>query len=131
MIEYTWKYEQPKEPPKNASWEQELFGTLYTVCLKACDDLGVKGWNGLPLTKDSCTLVRLEADSATICALEALEQFKLSPGESTFSLCYRVGTLGRFEVWRNLMAPHNYILIIYNGNVAKINIEGLCNRSVT
>jgi len=130
MIEYTWKYEIPKEI-KNAYWEQEVFRTLYTVCVKASTDLGVKGWGGLPITENSCVLVRLEADIATICALESLEQFELSPGENTLSMCYRVGTLGRFEVWRNLQADHNYILISYNGKVARINIEGLCQSSVT
>ena len=129
MFEYTWKYESLK----TESVEQTDIAPLYAVCLKACNDLHVKGWGGEPITDDSCILVRLEADVATIATLEALEQFnfKLSPGENTQSMCYRVGTLGRFEVWRNMIADHNYILISYNGNVAKINIEGLCQSSVT
>lgn len=123
MIEYNWKYEIPANAV-NGAWEQEVFRTLYTVCLKALNDIGFKHeWDGT-------TLIRLEADSATICALESLEQFKLTPGENTLSMCYRVGTIGRFEVWRNLLADHNYILITNNGKVARINIEGLCNSGV-
>ena len=125
MIEYTWKYQIP-ETPKCANWEQELFRTIYTVCLKASQDLGVddNSWS-------NTMLIRLEADSATVCALESLEQFDLSPGENTLSMCYRVGRIGRFEVWRNLQADHNYILITYNGKVARINIEGLCDSRIS
>jgi hypothetical protein len=126
MIEYTWKYETPTTTDATllGKWEQELFRTLYTVCLKASNDIAFKHeWDGT-------TLIRLEADSATVCALESLEQFNLSPGENTLSMCYRVGTLGRFEVWRNQLADHNYILITNNGKVARINIEGLCDSGV-
>lgn len=124
MLEYTWKYEKPQNP-RNGAWEQELFRTIYTVCLKACQELRVNenSWS-------ESMLIRLEADSATVCALETMEQFNLQPGENTLSMCYRVGKLGRFEVWRNLQADNNYILITYNGKVARINIEGLCNSPI-
>ncbi len=126
MIEYIWKYKTPTTTDATllGNWEQELFRTLYTVCLKALNDIAISSeWDGN-------TLIRLEADSATVCALESLEQFNLSPGENTLSMCYRVGTLGRFEVWRNQLADHNYILITNNGKVARIIIEGLCRVTV-
>jgi hypothetical protein len=127
MIEYTWTYRTPNTTDATLlnNWDTEVFRSLYTVCLKALNDMAISSeW-------DSTIPVKLEADSATVCALESLDQFKLSP-DGNPSMCYKVGTIGPlFEVWRNQLAGNNYILLITNnGKVARINIEGLANSGV-
>ena len=106
MIEYTWRRVKDEQG-------REVIRTLYTVCLKACCELG-------QIECDS-RLVRLEADSTTVCMLQSMEQFELGL-EADFPIS-RMGTLGRFEVFRNMRANDNYILITYGGKTARINIE--------
>jgi hypothetical protein len=119
-VEYTWKYEIPQNP-QHVAWEQELYGTLYTYCLKALNDIQ----NLKKCSWSNKDLIRLEADPATVCALQSLEQFILKEWVNNLSECHRVGSLGRFEIWRNFNSTNNYILITYNGNVARINVESL------
>lgn len=110
-LKFTWKYLVPKKP-KNARWEQELFRTIYTVCVKASNELGSK-WNGSAEKREY-----LEADSMTIACLQSMEQFEMGNGPNR-----SIGTLGRFNVFRNLEALDNYIYITgANGN-ARIELD--------
>lgn len=106
MIEFTWKNTKDE-------LGREIIGTLYTVCLKACSELG-------QIECDN-RLVRLEADPATICMLQSMEQFEM--GLLADFPISRVGTLGRFELFRNMRAIDNYILITYGGKTVRINVE--------
>ncbi len=106
----------------DAKTDEEKYRMLYTYCLKASIGLGVtdSSW----LKNNLFRPIRLEADSATVAAIQSIESFELGLGDTR----YRVGTIGRFEVWRNLLADNNYVLITYNGKVARINVNGLATR---
>lgn len=117
MKEYTWNFKTSSDVSASDLGDQQRFRELYTHCLRAFNEMVNEKaeWDGT-------TLIRLEADSSTICALQSLEQFELCTIVHTLTNCDKVGTLGRFEVWRNELANYNYILITNNGKAAKINI---------
>lgn len=105
-MEYTWK----RIKDHNG---KEITKTLYLFCLNICSELG----------KIECDsrLVRLEADPTTTFILQSMEQFKFCL-KCDFPICH-VGTLDIFDVFSNMRATSNYILITCNGKTARINIE--------
>lgn len=107
-LKFTWKYVVPKKP-KNARWEQELFRTIYTVCVKASNELGYKDKPEF-----------LEADAMTIACLQSMEQFELEEGNHAPT---RIGHLGRFNVHRNLESLSNYIFIRGVNGDARIELD--------
>lgn len=108
-IKFKWKYTRPKNP-KNARWEQELFRTIYTVCMKASNELGYDF--------DACKKEYLEADAMTVACLQSMEQFEMGNGPNR-----SIGTLGRFNVFRNLEALDNYIYITGANGDARIELD--------
>ena len=106
MIEYTWKRTKDEQG-------REVIRTLYTICLQACSELG-------QIECDN-RLVRLEADPTTSFLLQSLDRFEFCL-KTDFPIS-RIGTLGRFEVFRNMRATDNYILITYNGKTVRIIVE--------
>ena len=108
-IKFTWTYKTPKNP-RNGRWEQELFRTIYTVCVKASNELGYDF--------NACKKEYLEADAMTIACLQSMEQFEMGNGPNR-----SIGTLGRFNVFRNLEALDNYIYITGANGDARIELD--------
>ena len=92
-------------------WEQEKFRTLYTVCLKASNEIA--------------QATRRGAGNFILCspgvaaALEALEQFAPSSVATNLATetsgVAKIGTVGRFTVYRDFFATEDYAVVGYKG----------------
>jgi hypothetical protein len=92
-------------------WEQEKFRTLYTVLLKASNEIAVATRRGAG---------NFVLASPTVCAaVESLEQFALSSVATNLATevsgVSKVGTLGRFTVYRDMFATRDYAVVGYKG----------------
>lgn len=92
-------------------WEQEKFRTLYTVFLKASNEIA--------------QATRRGAGNFILCspgvaaAIESLEQFALSSVATNLATetsgVAKIGTVGRFSVYRDMFAVNDYAVVGYKG----------------
>lgn len=108
-----WDYRDPANYFGGADgrWEQEKFRTLYTVLLKASSDIAVATRRGAG---------NFVLASPTVCAaIEALEQFALSSVATNLATevsgVAKIGTIGRFTVYRDMFATRDYAVVGYKG----------------
>lgn len=122
MLTYKWKYAQPTTMV-DATWEQEVFRTIYTTCLKVKNDLMVNKVVG--------GAWELQCSPAVVAALECLDEFMVDCShteidadlpEVTF-----VGTLSEFKVYRDFYSTRDYVVVRNGINEAIIEVEGLDN----
>lgn len=92
-------------------WEQEKFRTLYTVMLKASNEIAVatrRGAGNFAI-----------ASPGVVAALESLDNFLISPVAASLNTevsgVAKVGTLGRFTVYRDSFAAEDYLVVGYKG----------------
>jgi len=92
-------------------WEQEKFRTLYTTMLKASNEIAQATRRGAGNF--------ILASPGVVAALEALEQFAVSSVNTNLSTevsgVARVGTVGRFTVYRDMFATADYAVVGYKG----------------
>lgn len=92
-------------------WEQEKFRTLYTVLLKASNEIAVATRRGAGNF--------VIASPGVVAALESLDNFLMSPISASLNtevsgVC-KVGTLGRFTLYRDSFAAQDYAVCGYKG----------------
>lgn len=92
-------------------WEQEKFRTLYTVLLKASNEIAVATRRGAGNF--------VIASPGVVAALESLDNFILSPVAASLNTevsgVSKVGTLGRFTLYRDSFANEDYAVVGYKG----------------
>lgn len=92
-------------------WEQEKFRTLYTVLLKASNEIAVATRRG----PGNFVI----ASPGVVAAIESLENFLMSPVSSSLNTevsgVAKVGTIGRFTVYRDTFASQDYAVVGYKG----------------
>ena len=106
-----WDYRSGTFGTADGRWEQEKFRTLYTVFLKASNEIAVATRRGAG---------NFILCSPTVCAaVEALEQFALSSVATNLATevsgVAKVGTIGRFTVYRDMFATRDYAVVGYKG----------------
>jgi hypothetical protein len=114
-----WDYRAGNVGAADGRWEQEKFRTLYTVCLKASNEIAQATRRGAGNF--------ILASPGVIAALEALEQFAVSSVATNLATetsgVAKVGTIGRFTVYRDMFAVNDYAVVGYKG--PKDNDAGL------
>ena len=114
-----WDYRAGAVGSADGRWEQEKFRTLYTVCLKASNEIAQSTRRGAGNF--------ILASPGVIAALEALEQFAVSSVATNLATetsgVAKVGTIGRFTVYRDMFAVNDYAVVGYKG--PKDNDAGL------
>lgn len=106
-----WDYRAGNVGAADGRWEQEKFRTLYTVCLKASNEIAQSTRRGAGNF--------IMASPGVVAALEALEQFSVSSVATNLSTetsgVAKVGTIGRFTVYRDMFASTDYAVVGYKG----------------
>lgn len=109
----TWDYGNvgAADGTADGRWEQEKFRTLYTMFIKASNEIAVATRRG--------------AGNFIICspgitaAIESLDNFLLAPVSASMNTevsgVSKVGTLGRFTVYRDTFAAEDYAVVGYKG----------------
>jgi hypothetical protein len=111
---YTWNYGSVGAANGTADgrWEQEKFRTLYTLLVKASGDIARATRRGAGNF--------ILASANVVTALEGLEQFALSSVATNLSSevsgVTKVGTIGRFTVYRDVFATSEYAVVGYKGS---------------
>lgn len=109
----TWDYGSVGNANGTADgrWEQEKFRTLYTVLLKASNEIAVATRRGAGNF--------VIASPGVVAALESLDNFILSPVAASLNTevsgVAKVGTLGRFTLYRDSFAAEDYAVVGYKG----------------
>ncbi|MFW6122248.1 MAG: hypothetical protein ACOC80_15300 [Petrotogales bacterium] len=109
----TWNYGTVGEADGNADgrWEQEKFRTLYTLLLKASNEIAVATRRGAGNF--------VIASPGVVAAIESLDNFLISPVAASLNTevsgVAKVGTLGRFTVYRDSFAAEDYAVVGYKG----------------
>lgn len=109
----TWNYGSVGNANGTADgrWEQEKFRTLYTVMLKASNEIAVATRRGAGNF--------VIASPGVVAALESLDNFLMSPLSASLNTevsgVAKVGTLGRFTIYRDTFAPEDYAVVGYKG----------------
>lgn len=92
-------------------WEQEKFRTLYTIFLKASNEIAVATRRGAGNF--------IIASPGVVAAVESLDNFLMSPVSASMNTevsgVAKVGTLGRFTVYRDSFAAEDYAVVGYKG----------------
>jgi hypothetical protein len=106
-----WDYTSANFGGADGRWEQEKFRTLYTVCLKASNEIAVATRRGAGNF--------ILASPTVVAAIEALEQFAISSVATNLATevsgVAKVGTIGRFTVYRDMFATRDYAVVGYKG----------------
>ncbi len=106
-----WDYRTGNVGAADGRWEQEKFRTLYTVCLKASNEIAQATRRGAGNF--------IMASPGVIAAFEALEQFSTSSVATNLATetsgVAKVGTIGRFTVYRDMFATNDYAVVGYKG----------------
>jgi hypothetical protein len=111
---YTWNYGTigSADGTADGRWEQEKFRTLYTLLVKASNDIARATRRG------AGNFILCSANVCTI--LEGLEQFAMSSVATNLSTevsgVSKVGTIGRFSVYRDVFATVDYAVVGYKGS---------------
>jgi hypothetical protein len=109
----TWNYGTVGDANGSADgrWEQEKFRTLYTVLLKASNEIAVATRRGAGNF--------VIASPGVVAALESLDNFLMSPVSASLNTevsgVAKVGTLGRFTLYRDSFAAQDYAVVGYKG----------------
>lgn len=109
----TWNYGTAGAANGSADgrWEQEKFRTLYTVLLKASNEIAVATRRGAGNF--------VIASPGVVAALESLDNFLMSPISASLNTevsgVSKVGTLGRFTLYRDSFAAQDYAVVGYKG----------------
>lgn len=109
----TWSYGTVGNANGTADgrWEQEKFRTLYTVLLKASNEIAVATRRGAGNF--------VIASPGVVAALESLDNFLMSPVAASLNTevsgVAKVGTLGRFTIYRDSFAHQDYAVVGYKG----------------
>jgi hypothetical protein len=109
----TWNYGTVGNANGTADgrWEQEKFRTLYTILLKASNEIAVATRRG-PGNFVLCS-------PGVTAALESLDNFLMSPVSASMNTevsgVSKVGTLGRFTIYRDSFASEDYAVVGYKG----------------
>ncbi len=109
----TWNYGSVGNANGTADgrWEQEKFRTLYTVLLKASNEIAVATRRGAGNF--------VIASPGVVAALESLDNFLMSPVSASLNTevsgVAKVGTLGRFTLYRDSFAAEDYAVVGYKG----------------
>lgn len=109
----TWNYGTVGAANGSADgrWEQEKFRTLYTVLLKASNEIAVATRRGAGNF--------VIASPGVVAALESLDNFLMSPISASLNTevsgVSKVGTLGRFTLYRDSFASQDYAVVGYKG----------------
>lgn len=109
----TWNYGTVGGPNGTADgrWEQEKFRTLYTVLLKASNEIAVATRRGAGNF--------VIASPGVVAALESLDNFLMSPVSASLNTevsgVSKVGTIGRFTLYRDSFAAEDYAVVGYKG----------------
>jgi len=109
----TWNYGNVgvADGTADGRWEQEKFRTLYTIFLKASNEIAVATRRGAGNF--------IIASPGIVAAVEALDNFLLSPVSASMNTevsgVAKVGTLGRFTVYRDSFAAEDYAVVGYKG----------------
>lgn len=109
----TWDYGTVGSANGSADgrWEQEKFRTLYTVLLKASNEIAVATRRGAGNF--------VIASPGVVAALESLDNFLMSPVSASLNTevsgVAKVGTLGRFTLYRDSFAAQDYAVVGYKG----------------
>jgi len=109
----TWDYGTVGTADGSADgrWEQEKFRTLYTVFLKASNEIAIATRRGAGNF--------VIASPGVVAAIESLDNFLISPVAASLSTevsgVSKVGTLGRFTVYRDSFAAEDYAVVGYKG----------------
>lgn len=114
---YTWEY-----IPVKQELEQEVWRTLHTVILKTTNDLAIevgpqKTSNSLP----KCIIT----SPTTIVGLQSLDTFRIRDVINMDNNIHLVGHLGMYEVYRDILAIDNGIIVNAYGKTGKIAVKGL------
>lgn len=106
-----WDYNSSAFGGADGRWEQEKFRTLYTVCIKASNEIAQETRRGAGNF--------IMASPTVVAAFEALEQFAISSVATNLATevsgVAKVGTLGRFTVYRDMFARADYAVVGYKG----------------
>jgi hypothetical protein len=106
-----WNYDDTVFGGADGRWEQEKFRTLYTTILKASNEIAIATRRGA----GNFVL----ASPGVVAALEALEQFSVSSVATNLATevsgVAKVGTIGRFAVYRDMFARTDYAVVGYKG----------------
>jgi hypothetical protein len=109
----TWNYGTVGNANGTADgrWEQEKFRTLYTILLKASNEIAVATRRGAGNY--------VIASPGVVAALESLDNFLLSPVAASLNTevsgVAKVGTIGRFTLYRDSFAAQDYAVVGYKG----------------
>jgi len=109
----TWNYGSVGNANGTADgrWEQEKFRTLYTICLKASNEIAIATRRGAGNF--------IVASPGVVAAIESLDNFLMSPIAASLNTevsgVAKVGTLGRFTVYRDSFAKQDYAVVGYKG----------------
>ena len=109
----TWDYGTVGSANGSADgrWEQEKFRTLYTALLKASNEIAVATRRGAGNF--------VIASPGVVAALESLDNFLMSPVSASLNTevsgVAKVGTLGRFTLYRDSFAAQDYAVVGYKG----------------
>lgn len=109
----TWNYGHVGNADGTADgrWEQEKFRTLYTILLKASNEIAVATRRGAGNF--------IIASPGVVAALESLDNFLMSPISASLNTevsgVAKVGTLGRFTLYRDSFAAQDYAVVGYKG----------------
>ena len=106
-----WDYSSAQFGGADGRWEQEKFRTLYTVFLKASQEIATATRRGAG---------NFVMASPTVCsAIEALEQFATSSVATNLATevsgVSKIGTIGRLTVYRDMFATRDYAVVGYKG----------------
>lgn len=106
-----WDYRSSYFGGADGRYEQEKFRTLYTAFLKASNEIAVATRRGAG---------NFVLASPTVCAaIEALEQFAQSSVATNLATevsgVAKLGTIGRFTVYRDMFATRDYAVVGYKG----------------
>lgn len=129
--DYLWDYRKVGGPMVDGSWEQEKFRTLYTLLLRASKD------SGFDVSDRKRNYVL--ASPGIVAALEALELFEVDFKAKMSKSIHKVGTIGRYTVYRDMQARTDYAVVGANsvgGNIDTkvcryIEIRGMSNSSLS
>jgi hypothetical protein len=111
---YQWNYGSVGNADGTADgrWEQEKFRTLYTLLVKASNDIARATRRG------AGNFILCSANVCTV--LEGLEQFAMSSVATNLATevsgVAKVGTIGRFTVYRDVFAQTEYAVVGYKGS---------------
>lgn len=128
---FLWDYRKVGGAMIDGSWEQEKFRTLYTLFLKATQETGVDELD----RKRNFVL----ASPGIVAALESLDQFEVDFKAKMTKSIHKVGTVGRYTVYRDMQAITDYAVVgisstaghVVNQSCRYVEIRGMADSSLS